>query len=63
MSLISGQQPRSYKSNFSSKYGAPPAGKTYQEKKQEALAAKNTVVVGYDDLERIKAMCKQTNDT
>lgn len=38
------------------------AGMTYAEKKTAALKAKNTTVIGYDDLERIKGMCSQTND-
>lgn len=38
------------------------AGETYADKKAKALAAKNTVVMGYDELERIKAMCSQTNE-
>lgn len=33
---------------------------TYAERKAQALAAKNTVVLGYDELERIKSMCSQT---
>ena len=39
----------------------PPA-ETYAEKKGKALAAKNTKVITYDELERIKGMCHQTND-
>lgn len=31
---------------------------TYAEKKSAALAAKNTKVITYDELERIKSMCK-----
>ena len=31
-----------------------------QQKKEQALAAKNTAVLTYDELERIKEMCKQT---
>jgi len=69
MSLISGKQNRSQKS------GAAPSvaswagssnmsvkGETYQEKKMKALAAKNTTVMTYEELERIKGMCKQTNE-
>ena len=37
------------------------AGRTYAEKKNEALAAKNTAVLSYDELERIKSMCSQTS--
>ena len=40
---------------------AAPGAKTYLEKKNEALAAKNTAVLLYDELERIKSMCSQTN--
>lgn len=36
--------------------------KTYADKKAEALAAKNTVQISYDELERIKSMCSQTNE-
>ena len=35
---------------------------TYAEKKTSALAAKNTVVLSIDELERIKGMCSQTNE-
>jgi len=38
------------------------AGKTYADKKNQALAAKNTAVLSYDELERIKSMCSQTTD-
>jgi len=37
-------------------------GKTYAERKASALAAKNTAVLSYDELERIKGMCSQTNE-
>ena len=37
------------------------ANKTYNEKKATALAAKNTAVLSYDELERIKNMCSQTS--
>ena len=37
-------------------------GETYAERKQKALAATNTSVLTYDELERIKFMCKQTNE-
>lgn len=40
---------------------ADPAGKTYAERKAEALKAKNTAVLTYDELESIKTMCKLTN--
>jgi hypothetical protein len=40
---------------------AAPGAKTYLDKKNEALAAKNTAVLSYDELERIKSMCSQTN--
>ena len=32
-------------------------GQTYAERKGAALAAKNTAVLSYDELERIKGMC------
>lgn len=35
--------------------------RTYKEKKDEALAAKNVAVLSIDELERIKGMCSQTN--
>ena len=35
---------------------------TYAEKKAKALAAKNTTVMTYEELERIKGMCSQTNE-
>ena len=38
--------------------GRPPA---YADKKSEALKAKNTIVVSYSDLERIKDMCSDSN--
>lgn len=38
------------------------AGLTYAEKKAKALAAKNTTVITFDELERIKGMCSQTNE-
>ena len=38
------------------------AGMTYTENKNMALQAKNTTVIGYDDLERIKSMCAATNE-
>ena len=64
MSLISGQAPRSLRSGVSGSNYAPAGanGKTYAEKKAEALAAKNTAVLSYDELERIKNMCKQTTE-
>jgi hypothetical protein len=33
----------------------------YGEKKAEALKAKNTIVVSYSDLERIKDLCSDSN--
>jgi hypothetical protein len=36
-------------------------GPTYAEKKTEALKAKNTSILSYEELERIKSMCSQTN--
>lgn len=40
--------------------GRPPA-LPYGEKKAEALKAKNTIVVSYSDLERIKDLCSDSN--
>ena len=37
-------------------------GGAYAEKKSAALAAKNTVVLSYEELERIKGMCSQTSE-
>jgi hypothetical protein len=37
-------------------------GQTYGEKKSAALAAKNTAILSYEELERIKNMCSQTSD-
>ena len=64
MSLISGQNPRSMRSGASSTgmKQAQKAGQTYAERKAQALAAKNTTVLSYDELERIKGMCSQTSD-
>ena len=68
MSLLSGQN------RALSKKSGPPSvwskasagdadlGMTYAEKKANALKAKNTTVIGYDELERIKGMCSQTNE-
>ena len=55
---------RSQKSDAASAVGsrASQAGKTYAEKKSQALAAKNTAILSYDELERIKGMCSQTSD-
>lgn len=36
--------------------------KSYADRKSTALAAKNTAVMSFDELERIKSMCSQTND-
>lgn len=38
------------------------AGQSYADKKAQALSAKNTVVMTYDELERIKSMCSNTNE-
>ena len=62
MSLISGMRNRDTRSQKSAVSGAAPSiasikGETYQEKKSKALAAKNTSVMTYDELERIKGMC------
>lgn len=38
------------------------AKQTYNDKKQQALSAKNTVVMSYEELERIKSMCSSTNE-
>jgi hypothetical protein len=45
------------RSGVSSQAGGSQKGATYAEKKGAALAAKNTVVLSYDELERIKGMC------
>ena len=57
------QQARSMKSNASAYSAAmsEQGNKTYAEKKAGALAAKNTAVLSYDELERIKFMCNQTS--
>ena len=60
MSLMSSQA-RSMRSGASSGFGATGKGSTYAEKKAQALAAKNTAVLSYDELERIKSMCSQTS--
>lgn len=70
MSLLSGQNralsKKSGQASVFSKPGATMAGDdlnmTYAEKKNKALAAKNTTVMTYDELERIKGMCSQTNE-
>jgi len=49
------------RSGASSGFGATGKGSTYAEKKAQALAAKNTAVLSYDELERIKSMCSQTS--
>ena len=60
---------RSQKSNAPSQAGsaagsrASKAGQTYAEKKAQALSAKNTAILSYDELERIKGMCSQTSET
>lgn len=41
--------------------GGSAAMKTYAEKKNTALMAKNTSVLSIDELDRIKGMCSQTN--
>ena len=48
------------RSGVSSQVGSQK-GATYADKKNTALAAKNTVVLSYDELERIKGMCSQTS--
>ena len=52
------QATRSMKSGQSAALSG--ANKTYAEKKAQALAAKNTAVLSFDELERIKGMCSQT---
>jgi|TARA_B110000305_G_C19407740_1_gene623734 hypothetical protein len=52
MSLISGSKARSMRSGHSGMEA------TYADKKSKALQAKNTLVITYDELERIKGMCK-----
>ena len=59
MSLRSGSNQKSIRSNASKVSGA---GQTYADKKAQALAAKNTAVLSYDELERIKSMCSQTSN-
>ena len=67
MSLISGKSNRfsvktpSVASVPRSQAGSAK-GQTYAERKSAALAAKNTAVLSYDELERIKGMCSQTNE-
>jgi hypothetical protein len=58
MSLKSGSNRASIRSGGSQ----IAMGKTYADRKAEALAAKNTAVLGYDELERIKGMCSQQNE-
>jgi hypothetical protein len=63
MSQYSGSQAaRSRGSGYSKMSGAAGANQTYAEKKTQALAAKNTSVLSFDELERIKSMCSQTNE-
>jgi hypothetical protein len=62
MSLISGQGPRSFKSGATSQASGMSRGQNYADKKAMALAAKNTSVLSYDELERIKMMCSQTSE-
>ena len=67
MSLISGMKNRDTRSQKSAVSGVAPSVKsvkneTYAEKKAKALAAKNTTVMTYEELERIKGMCSQTNE-
>jgi len=62
MSLISGMRNRDTRSQKSGVSGAAPSIKsvmneTYADKKAKALAAKNTTVMTYEELERIKGMC------
>jgi len=54
MSQFSGSNP-SMRSKASDRHSK--AGQTYAEKKAAALAAKNTAILSYDELERIKGMC------
>jgi hypothetical protein len=52
-------QAKSMKSDASN-WSAPssvPDNTTYADKKKNALSAKNTAVLSYDELERIKNMC------
>ena len=57
MSQFSGSNPRSMKSSY-----AGGAKGSYAEKKAQALAAKNTAILSYEELERIKGMCSQTSE-
>jgi len=49
------------RSNISGTSSQHPPSQTYASKKASALAAKNTAVLSYDELERIKSMCSQTS--
>jgi hypothetical protein len=64
MSLKSGSQAaRSGRSANGWGQTGAATGKNYADKKAEALGAKNTVVLSFDELERIKSMCSQTNES
>lgn len=63
MSLKSGSAAaKSIRSGASGRTGPTAGGQTYADRKAQALSAKNTSVLTYDDLERIKGMCSQTNE-
>lgn len=62
MSYKSGSQAARSMKSGSQYSGARGANSTYADKKATALAAKNTSVLSYDELERIKGMCSQTNE-
>jgi len=62
MSLISGKAPRSFKSGGSQASSGLSRGDNYADKKAQALAAKNTSVLSYNELESIKMMCSQTSE-
>lgn len=59
---LSGIGVRSQRSGGSQFSGAAGMNKSYAERKATALAAKNTSVLSFDELERIKGMCSQTNE-
>lgn len=54
---LSGIGVRSQRSGGSQFSGAAGMNKSYAERKATALAAKNTSVLSFDELERIKGMC------
>jgi hypothetical protein len=61
MSIKSGSNARSLRAGASGAVPGLTSGKSYADRKAEALSAKNTSVLTFDELERIKGMCSQTN--